>query len=433
MNTWQRTTGWLSAVAAITMIAGCSTDGTAVSTSTPQQSAATSKASTSSTPASVDVAALDTGDYPTAPRPPFGETTHDNLLQVEGQRMAQYIVVPFEVDPDLTNSSLPTMVITDRNTLRPVLPSAVAEVPANNSLVGGFVATATTPGENMRDPHNRSLNNMVVRYVTPADATAAAQQMAAALAASDRTTVSTLPGLSGTQVVRSDGDGKSRLIAFTPHNNFVLYEWFETSTADRAKLDPTIRTLIGKQSALIDQFPYTPTKAESAAGNPNPTKVVMDQNHILIYALPYPDEQLKKSAGTSAPGGTIRAVYGPRGMAQISADPPTELKLLTDVGSTANAVERSTVYRATTDDGARQIMDAYTSSARNRGYTEIADPPGLPTATCLSEDTGGTPHFLCLVQLGRYVGEVNASSQKDAFQQISAQYVILTKADQKAN
>ncbi|MFW0796023.1 hypothetical protein AAFP30_19575 [Gordonia sp. CPCC 205515] len=432
MTNWQRSAALVSAAAAVTMIAGCSTDGTATSESSTQSTTAP-VATSSSAPASVDVAALNTGSYPTSPRPPFGETTHDNLLQVEGQRMAQYIVVPFEVDQDLTNSAFPTMVITGRSTLRPVLPAEVVAVPANNNLVGGFVAAATTPGENLRDGQKRSLNNMVVRYLTPADAKAAAQQMAAALAASEKTTVSTLPGLPDTQVVRVDADGKSRIVAFTPHNNYVLYQWYETGAGQKSKLEPTVRSLITQQSTLIDQFPYTPTKAESAAGNPNPTKVLVDQNHILIYALPYTDEQLKKSEGTGAPSATIRAVYGPRGMAQISADPPNDLRLLTDVGSTANAVERSNVYRANTDDGADTIVDSLASSARNRGFSEIADPPGLSPATCLSDTSGSTPRVLCLVQVGRYVGEVKSTNQQDAYQQISAQYVILTKADQRAN
>ncbi|MGV9714302.1 DUF7373 family lipoprotein [Gordonia sp. NPDC003424] len=425
MRYWQATAGWLAAAAAITVVAGCSTDGTAVSDTT-------SSSTASSAQPSVDAAALDTGTYPTSPRPPFGESTHDNLLQVEGQRMAQYIVVPFEVDRDLTKPTFPTMVITDRATLRPVLPAEVAGVPANDKLVGGFVAAATTPDANLRDGQQRSLNNMVVRYLTAADADAAAQQMAAALAASQKTTVSTLPGLPDTKVIRVDADGKSRIIAFTPHNNYVLYEWFETSTAKKSVAEPTLRTLIAQQSTLIDQFPFTPTKAEAAAGNHNPTKVLVDQNHILIYALPYSDEQLKKSEGTAAPGGSIRAVYGPRGMAMISADPPTEFRLLTDVGSTANAVEKSTVYRATDADGAQKIVEAFTSSAHTRGFDDIAAPAGLPTASCLS-DTSGTSRYTCIVAVGRYVGEVNSTSQRDVYQQISAQYVILTKADQQAN
>ena len=78
-----------SALAALILLSACSVDGHAVNDSDPAASAA------------IDVKSLDTGKYPTEPRKPFGKPTVENVLQYEGQRMAQFIVVPFEVDPDL--------------------------------------------------------------------------------------------------------------------------------------------------------------------------------------------------------------------------------------------------------------------------------------------------------------------------------------------
>ncbi len=418
---------WIPAAVAVVCTAGavtgCATDGQAVSIT---------GASSSATTPSIDVAALDTGGYPTSPRPPFGESTQENIQAIEGQRMAQYVLVPFEVDADLTRSTMPTYVITGARSLLPVMATDVADVPANSYLVGGFVSTAGNSTANLRSGTARALNNVVLRYLTPADALAAARQMAEKTAAFTKTEVTTLPGLPNTLVIRGSSGDNRQIMAFTPHRSYLLYQWYQTTTAQQDRLEPTIRKAVELQTPMIDRFPATPTKAESAAGNTNPRKVMIDQNHILIYALPYTDDEMTANTGVMAPGATRRAVYGPRGMAHTSNDPVTDFRLLTDVGSTANASEKSVVYRATTDAGATTILDTFVASSHNRGWTDISGPPGLPIARCQVDPTGAS-FYHCLVQVGRYVGEVSLDDKQDTYRQISAQYVILTKADQNAN
>ncbi|MDY6809718.1 MAG: hypothetical protein SW127_11965 [Actinomycetota bacterium] len=414
------TMGWLAVTAALVAVTGCTIDGAPRS--------AEAVAVTPTAEPSVDLAALDTGAYPTAPRPEFGKATTDNILQVEGQRMAQFIVVPFEIDADLTKSGLPTMVITGKSNLKLVFSPEVADVPANEKMLGGYVSTAATPDESLRAGQRRGLNNMVVRYLTAADATAAAQQMAAAAATNAGSRPTALPGQPDTLVVRGTSGGNRQIMAFTAHQTYVLYQWYETTPAQQDRLEPTIRKALQLQTPLIDQFPATPTKAEAAArGITGSSAPQVDQDHVLIYALPYSDEELK-DAKANVPGGSVRAVYGPRGMAHTSSDPVTDFNVLTETGSTANAVERSTVYRAETAHGSQKILDAFVASNRNQGWSDVDSPPGLPVATCQSK----TQYYWCIVRDGRYVASVSSSSEQDAYQQISAQYVILTKADQQA-
>ncbi|MFW0783662.1 hypothetical protein AAFP35_04000 [Gordonia sp. CPCC 206044] len=428
MKSWQPVIRWTGLAAAAVALAACSTDGEASTEQGSKPSAASS--SVAPTTPSVDVAALDTGKYPTTPRAPFGETTHDNLIQVEGQRMAQYIVVPFEIDAELTKPTNPTMVIIGRDSMRPLLPKESWDVRANAALVGGFVSTASTPDEMIRSGKNRALNNMVVRYLTPADAKAAAQQMAEGMAAKNNTTTTSLPGSPESLVIRTSLQDQKMISVFTPHGRYVLFQWYQVRDGQEDKLVPTVSKAIKLQSALIDQFPATPTKAEKAAGDPGRVKVVMDENRVLIYALPFPDEQVREGAN-GIPGANVRAVYGPRGMAHVSSDPSGTFKLLNQVGSTANGIERSTVYRAKDDAGATTLINSMTSSAKGSGWKDIAPPPGLPVAHCQSTAAPKT-NYACYVQLGRYVGEVHSTDKTDAYQQISAQYVIFTKADQNA-
>ncbi|GAA3702687.1 hypothetical protein GCM10022238_17630 [Gordonia hankookensis] len=413
----------MGVLAAITAIAGCTTQGEATSVS----------ASGAASEPSVDVAALDTGAYPTAPRPAFGKATQDNILQVEGQRMAQFVVVPFEIDDDLTNANMPTMVISGPSNLGMVLAPDTAKVPANKKMLMGFVDAAATPDESLRAGTKRAINNMVLRYLTPADAKDAARQMADATATGDKSRVTTLPGLPDTLVVQGSSGGNKQMMAFTPHNSYVLYQWFETTPSQQNMLEPTVRKALALQSALIDKFPATPTKEEAKArGITGSSAPVVDQNHVLIYALPYTDDEIKKGKA-ALPGGSIRAVYGPRGMAQMSGDPKTDFTMLTDVGSTANAIEKSTVYRASTPDGAKTIVDTSLTSSRSQGWADAESPVGLPAAKCQSKTLDTGTWYACYVQKGRYVGNYSARDKRDVHQAISAQYVILTKADQNAN
>ncbi len=434
----------VSLLAASTLLlSACNDGGLSINSDKNAGSAAPSSAAGGGdTQAPVDLAALDTGKYPTTPRPEFGRPDDNMILQVEGQRLAQFVMAPFEVDPDLRQVKLPTGVIAGHSGLTgfgAVLSKELAEVPANNDLMYGFTTTASTPAESLRSGTDRSLNNVVLRYPTPADAKAAAEQMAAVAAGDDNARSVQLPGLPDTLAIRQKSvDGNPILMTLTPvarneFQGYVQYQWFEVDAKDEAKLEPTITQMIPKQSELIKQFPGAMTKDEAKAKNiTGPTRPLMDQNKVLIYALPYSDAELEKG-GASAQH--ERAVYGPRGMAHFASDPALAYNTLTDTGSTANASERSTVYRAETADGGTKIYDTFVKEVSDGGETKVDSPKGLPGASCSKGATasGSTTFYRCFVKNGRYVGEVSSDqSLNDAHQQAAAQYVLLSKADQNA-
>lgn len=413
-----------SAVAALILLSACSVDGHAVNDSDPAASAA------------IDVKSLDTGKYPTEPRKPFGKPTVENVLQYEGQRMAQFIVAPFEIDRDLTQMGLPTQMLFSRSSnVKAVVGEDVGGVPANENVFYGYVASASTPDSMLRTGTKRSLNNMVARYLTAADATAAANQMADVYGKRPKTTPVRPAGLSGSRVLTSPGGepGNTSMASFTAHGTYVLVTSYTVDDAQKDMLEPAISKAVNLQSALIDQFPAAPTKEEAAAHTRPSQKLLMDQSRVLIYALPYSDKELEEGDIADTNMGNVRAVYGPRAMSFRSDDPPGTFALLNETGSTANAVERSTVYRAKTADGAKKIMDTLATGNKTRGRKSQPAPPNLPGARCAQEIARNLTQYWCEVQVGRYVGEVFGDELKDVYQQASAQYVILTKADQNAN
>lgn len=423
--------GVAAAAATIMLLAGCSSDGEPTKEADKSGAAAAAGADTN-----IDVAALDVGKYPTSPRPPFGKVGEDRVIQWESQRMAQFMVVPFEVDSDLTSLKMPTGVVSGPNNLKSVVAPSAAASPANSKIVSGFVTTFGTPDANIREGNSRSMNNWVGRYLTPADATAAATEMADATAKESKSKVTTDPALPQTKLVAGKsvrGDG-SHVAAFTAHDVYVLYQWYGTKDKQQDMQIPAITKAVKLQSKLIDQFPRTLTKAEREARKLPRTQNIQDQNGVLIYALPYSDEELK-SGKTAVPEGLLRAVYGARGMSLINDDPASTFKTLSDAGAQQNAMERSNVYRAKDQAGAKTVLDFFVNQKKTAGaWKSVESPKGLPIAPCFSRALeGGDTFFACNVQKGRYVGEVSSKeSLLDAQQQISAQYAIFTKADQNA-
>lgn len=410
----------LAAAAAVTagMLAACSTGG----------EPAPESSTTGSAEPTVDLTALDPGAYPTEPRPPFGVADDSQLVQVESQRMAQFIVVPFEVDPDLTAPDKSNAPITSRRNLVPHINADAATIPANDALLGGFSSLFTTAPTERDNP--RGLHNIVLRYETAADARAAAQQLAQVSARQQNSPVNSLPGVEGAYALETTRNDKSYFTTYTPHGVYVIYEFASSLAVHSDQLEPMARKAIALQSALIDRFPRTPTAAENAArgngGGFQPPK--MDENSILIYALPYTDTEMENGI-TGRPQQSMRAVYGPRGLSHFSTDPASTFNDLRAAGSTANALERSIVHRADTEEQAATLV--VTSDADDQ---KIDPPPGLPTANCSAESSadGRYTIYHCMVQVGRYVGHVQSPNKTDVYQQAAAQYLILTKADQNA-
>lgn len=437
MKRWQSMVSMTAAVIVGTTLVSCTSEGQP-----------NPVADSSSAKPTVDLAALDTGSYPTEPRPEFGvadDKDWNHFVRVEGQRMAQFTVLPVEVDPGLVDAALQlTTPIASGANLDGLIYDGASKIAANNELVSGFSTKAASDD----DPKNmRSLQIMVLRYFTPETAQAAAGQLTDGFAEFARQkgadpVVGTLSGVNGAQTVatslpESNGGG-DYLHTFTPHGVYVIFTWASAPSAQQA--EAMTRKAIPLQEKLIDQFPRTLTAKERRARGLDPKNLefpVEDQNKILIYALPHSDEDLNSSDPTA--GGKVfinhalRAVYGPRGLAHFTTDSENTFTILKNAGSTANAVERSFVYRAETDEKAQELADAYAKS--DGDPVAIAPPPGLTEdqAHCTSIPGVSSTYYQCIVRVGRYVADVHSNNKGDVYQQASAQYLILTKADQNAN
>lgn len=397
------------AVVAGLALAGCTVDGSAVED--PSQM--------------IDESKFDTGDYPTEPRPEFGYSSEDDISFIEGQRMAEFTTLPSEIDPGLVEVD-DAMVVRSANNLSVFFQGDVETF--RDSLVSGFFSSFSESTDKSTEPQRRLIQT-VMRLV-PADTAKATRAYADSMAKAENTTVDTktMPGSFIVRYTQKQGYGETAYdspttVALTPRGRYMIITAAAGKGADDKEWPETsVKKGLELQGPLIDKFP------ESHSVD----AVKLDQNKILIYALPVKDPNDLYWL--------TRAVYGPRGIAHLGG---ASMGLLETAGAEHTAFEASTVYRAADENKAIALEAGVIKELKEQGYTNAASPPGLPIATCLEKPDDKNLRVSCFVRVGRYIGDANnaltsysdakADQLTDTHKQITAQYKILLKADQKAN
>ncbi|NLE78997.1 MAG: hypothetical protein GX610_05345, partial [Rhodococcus sp.] len=201
-------------------------------------------------------AKLDTGEFPTTPQPEFGKATPDTAVGIESQRMAEFIVFPWDVDPalvDLFRSSRPMKGPSD---LRGPF-GETAEDALKDSFVAGFATGAGTGEED-----GRGLGIQVVRLDDAAAADAAIPVIHESWLATEYNpaTPDSVDALPNSAVVSSEDEGEVNVRSVTAHDDYVIYVWASSPDGDRQWVDQSISNAVEQQEKLIDQFPATPVE-----------------------------------------------------------------------------------------------------------------------------------------------------------------------------
>ncbi|MGW4482108.1 DUF7373 family lipoprotein [Rhodococcus triatomae] len=374
-----------------------------------------------STVAAVDPATLDTGDFPTSPQKEFRQAEEKNITIVEGQRLAEFTVLPFEIDPELTESSSGYDPILDSGAsgLEFFLTNLTTDLPPEaDTYLYGYRAGAQKPGSTAEP--QKELSVAPLRLPDHQSAIAFAQALHAYSTNPESPTAGTegridvMPNSLASRY--SDGESTS-LTTWTVHGDWVIHTWASAPAADEGWTAQAAARALQEQEPLLDQFP--------AADMNDPTSwPVIDQDKVLIYTLPV------QGGG----GGTQMGVYGPHGMSMTSTNPTLTYDVLTEAGADHNAVAGSVVYRAKDAEGAATIQERFLADlSSHNGYTDVTVPAGLEnTATqCQTNPLEGGTY--CMTQVGRYTAEASAMDATEASQRIAAQYLILQQADQDAS
>lgn len=365
-------------------------------------------------PPGIDVSLLATGNYPTRPAPPMGTAgTAFKGGMSEGARMAEHVVGPWEVDPALTQSAMPTTIFKDASALQQLLPDRIAAAAGKHNFVTGFSSARRT------EPDRMSLFNAMLRFADPESAAAAAVEfgnlavqpdVAGYLPTAQPVAVPNHPDTrASTYDTTQPGSPtpETNVNAYTPHGPFVLIQSAETHDGVDSTAAMVAKTL-DRQIPAIDEF--VPTAVSELAD------LAVDGSGLLARTIP--------ETGDRVPVGR-NLVYGPHAALHFQISPPTSADLFAETGMDLLAWGNPAVYRVRDGEAAAKMLEQFAVESQNSGGKPVASVPNMPDSRCMQLDTPLGSGVVCFAVADRYVIEGSSGQLTDAHQQTAAQYVML--------
>lgn len=415
----------VAAVAATVLLAGCGSDATSGTPTAKSGGDGGSETSADGgdgsdtakpdSPLGETPGTIDAGSFRTTPLPAFGPVGDDfKGRSIEGQRMAEFVTLPSEIDPTLTSGGGGAIyVIKDGKSLAVTAGKPVADAAQANGALSGFSTSRSTAGGG-----EKSIVHSVMRYPDAAAAGKAAVDMAVAMQTvtdewgSDLSQPGKIDILPDTQVSTSTSGDSFSSSAFTAHNEYVIYTWAKAPVAQKDWIAQVTAKALELQGPLIDKFPATPPEKYGT--------LPIDVDGVLRLTVPKEGE----SRYTDDMG-----VYGPRGTAHRSTDPAGALDYFEKTGMTNMATDQTSVYKTRDESSATELAADFAKEVEVVAkMTKDAGPAGVPDAGCWKLASSRTSAFYCLVQVGPYLGEIQSKDKITAHQLTSAQYKMLAAA-----
>ncbi len=366
---------------------------------------------------------LDPGDFPTAPRAALGAAGSFQVgREAEARRVADYTVLPFQVDPTLNHSKTPSWLKNEKSLALALGNEAVTTAADGHRFVSGFEVTATDKDFDYTDDHTETyVTNIVAVFAGADDAAAAAPGIIATAPLppvddfsrkTSAATATTIPRYPDTrawvyQETPTDRTSTQVVQAFTVHGPYLLAQIAKTpTTAASAEL---VAAILDRQGPLIDTF--APTPFDQLAALP------VDATGLWArLQLPQDSE----STG-------MEGVYG--GHAAVAFyDPPDDYqRIFTETGMDLLGIGAPSVLRTRDPAAAAALRDFLVADYTKNGYEPIEKVPGLPGSQCLHETAPSSfGRTECLATAGRYVIDAWDMQENRTKQRLAAQYLMLT-------
>ncbi len=381
---------------------------------------------------------FDTGDYRTTPNEPRGETDESLTRTIEMINLAEYIPLPYEIDP-VVSEGIGSQPISGSGSMAITLTDAYVRILEENPLLYGYQNNAKSVTEKETDT-GFSINHAVIRFEDPETAEKVAgafHQEAITNGYRFSETDPPIPapeifidGMPQTRVTSTTQEYNNSVAytAVTPHAEYLIYTW-ASAPADQEQWNAEfIKKAYEKQIPLLEQFPSVKTAKGYGKTDEFPP---FDPGKIMPYVVkPLEDEQ--------AP---FVGPFGPRGISGMFKAQETVHNSVIETGSIYNAVWGSIVFRADNDRGGQALLNTLVSRELELGRTEYDEPQGVPDTTCTTETTASGATYSCYVINGRYVAEMTIAAdantedqekkKKQLSQKVAAQYLIFQEADQE--
>ncbi|MVU78896.1 hypothetical protein GPX89_16790 [Nocardia sp. ET3-3] len=372
----------------------------------------------------VDLTKLDIGNLPTQPKH-YGKADNPDLARaVQAERMANYIPLPSEVNPEV---KYPAAAI--NGAIRPFIDfgSGAMKLRVNAkpdvlaAAAPGFVSGFVTTGNSEKAPGlGYEYSNVVLQFTDDAAATTAAQALGQAdfdaVPGSQRLRIDKYPD--AFVYLDTQYDFNALVRSWYATGRFVLFTYiWDDMMAQSGMSDPA--KLLARAQLGLDAIPPALAKIPVFPQD-QLTEQPVDLDGVLGRTLPTVNDDRNERG--------IPGVYDRHGGLQLF--PEDDAAALFDkAGVDRVAFNGATVYRARDAAGADAIVAA--RSETSRVFRPADSPANLPNAQC-RKYIGPVPNsmtYYCYVRRGRFAAEVATGQLLDAQQRISAQYAMLVNAE----
>ncbi|MRH88709.1 hypothetical protein GFY24_14860 [Nocardia sp. SYP-A9097] len=369
----------------------------------------------------IDLSTLDVGNLATRPKFYDKPVNFDQAKQLEALRLAGYIPLPSEVDPEVKYPAQ-AMSVTVRSFVdfgsAAIHNRIDADPDVLRAAAPGFMSGFVTSGKSDdKISLAYELENIVLLFTDDQSATAAASALGQAdldnSAGAQRVTIDKYPNAFA--LVEHDDGGPirswyatGRFVILTDIYDSVMSEIKER---DLPKLVTRVQRSLDVIPPALAKFPATPLDKLM--------DIPIDPDGVMARALP---TVLADPTQAGVPG-----IYDRHGGLQVVQGADEE-QLFDEAGVDRVAWRGNYLYRARDAAGAAHIVDVHATTSRL--FKPVASPPNLPNAKCrkyTGPAFGAIDHY-CFVSYGRFAAEVSANQLLDAQQRIAAQYTILVNA-----
>ncbi|WP_019929475.1 hypothetical protein [Nocardia sp. BMG111209] len=364
-------------------------------------------------PAAIDVAKVDSGNFPSTPVDLEQSRTESSGYVRESIRIGNS--VPLAVDVDSKYIFEPKAYISRTLTVKNHPSYAGIGVDDNfDSVAPGFVVGWATSGQRRLDETMGRVFDMDTLRFTDADRAAAAVKNMSAVVPGRPATISGYPA--ATANVTTTTLGTNILTVWYQRNDLLLIVQLSDPVSipfDVAPLADIAKKALDKWDAMIKS--YTETPLDKFGSLP------LDVDGMLGRTVPFDKNTL--------PGGIDpQGVYPRQAALHIANRPDLIRAAFDDAGVDAVAAASTYVYR-TRDAAAAARLAVALAKEHDDAWIPMDGPPNMPGVACFKQPDGTTTDWTapptCFVTYDRFVAKIYALNVQELYQRTAAQYKLL--------
>ncbi|MGM7644125.1 DUF7373 family lipoprotein [Nocardia sp. JW2] len=361
----------------------------------------------------VDVAKLDSGNYPTTPLDVESTRTAMSGALRESIRIAAASPTPYDYDNRFVFAARPGHAVTAE--APPWYPGTDFENGKDTSAaIPGVVAGWETAGQRREEfSAGREIDTMVVRYETADQARFAADEIGKRTKGVPGPVIPDHPEVQTRVDINKGSYTTQYLRAWLLRGDLLIHASLSDPISipfDAAADADIVKRFFDKQLELLASYKPTPVADFG--------KLPLDVDGLLAHTLP---AKTKESEGAAFPVQAVLHLAGSRRDKLIAA--------ITDAGIDYASFAGGSVFRARDADAAIRYMVAEATDSTTEDHMKVDGPAEMPGAECYNAKPevkyASDAPPMCITTIGRYVIKSQSMNLQDAQQQLAAQYKLL--------